>query len=129
MGDVSAAAELASAALRTLATVAEWTLVAVALCVFASAVFACLAMRNPPAVPCPSCTGRPMEFDDCTCREPCGEAWCQAEDPEEPMFYEHGHVIGRDGREAVLRRARADDQTEAEADAMAAEWNEKRGNQ
>lgn len=29
---------------------------------------------------CPCCTGRPMEFDDCTCREDCGEAWCQAAD-------------------------------------------------
>lgn len=31
---------------------------------------------------CPCCTGRPYETDDCTCREPCGEAWCQAEDPD-----------------------------------------------
>ena len=37
----------------------------------------------PPAAPCPSCTGRPMEFPDCTCSEPCGELWCQAEDPGE----------------------------------------------
>lgn len=67
------------------------------------------------AVPCPSCTGRPMEFPDCTCREDCGESWCQAADPEEPMFYEFGHVVGRDGREAILARAREEDRAEADA--------------
>lgn len=73
------------------------------------------------APPCPSCTGRPMESPDCTCPEPCGEAWCQAADPDDhedtqpmdpgevtdgaPRFFERLPVI--DGDElAKLRRSR-----------------------
>lgn len=40
----------------------------------------------PPALPaalsCPCCTATPFTVNDCTCREPCGELWCQANDPD-----------------------------------------------
>lgn len=40
-----------------------------------------LAPRALPAVPpCPCCTSAPYRVNDCTCREPCGEPWCQAAD-------------------------------------------------
>lgn len=46
----------------------------------------------------------------------------------EPMFHENGHVIDRDGRAAILRRAREEDRLEAEADAMAEEYRRQEGN-
>jgi hypothetical protein len=51
------------------------------------------------AMLCPCCTGRPMESDDCTCREDCGVTWCQAADPElEQMLSDwHEQRGGTDG--------------------------------
>lgn len=50
--------------------------------------------------------------------------------PAEPMFFEGGHVIGRDGREAILARAREEDRAEADEfdfDALIAEWERQQG--
>ena len=84
---------------------------------------------QPSRVICPCCTTRPMESDDCTCRDDCGVTWCQAADPDGPMFIEGHHVIDRAGREAILRRAREEDEADAdEFDAIVAEWDRQKGN-
>jgi hypothetical protein len=68
-----------------------WACLALAVLVtLACAVIGRLPRKVPLAVvrvPCPCCTGRPMESDDCNCGEDCGAAWCQAADPECPWCH------------------------------------------